>query len=193
MPSNQLIIISGPSGVGKSSVVRRLIERCELPLELSVSATTRPPRTGEIDGRDYDFLTTAEFLRRREQGDFLECAEVFGYGHWYGTLRETVASSLKQGKWLILEIDVEGALQVLQQFPRAITVFIHPGSPQELERRLRGRNTESEPAIQRRLEVARRELSFANQYRFVVVNGELDQAVNEICQLLKSCGEPTDV
>ncbi len=193
MPLNQLIIISGPSGVGKSSVVRRLVERCDLPLELNVSATTRQPRTGEIDGRDYHFLTMAEFLRRRNQGDFLECAEVFGCGNWYGTLRETVASSLKQGKWLILEIDVEGALQVLQLFPRAMTVFIHPGSPQELERRLRGRNTESEPAIQRRLEVARRELSFADQYRFVVINGELDQAVNEICQLLKSCGEPTDV
>lgn len=193
MASAHLVILSGPSGVGKSSVVRRLLERCDLPLELSVSATTRPPRTGEVEGRDYLFLSPAEFQRRKANGDFLESAEVFGRGDWYGTLRETVTTGLKQGKWLILEIDVEGALQVLASFPRAVTIFIHPGSPQELERRLRGRKTESEVDIQRRLEVARRELSFADQYRFVVRNDDLDQAVNEICQLLKRCGETSDV
>ncbi len=192
MPSNRLIIISGPSGVGKSTVVRRLIKRCELPLELSVSATTRAPRPGELEGRDYHFLASDEFLRHRAAGDFLESAEVFGR-NWYGTLRETVTTGLKQGKWLILEIDVDGALQVLKEYPQAITVFIHPGSPQELERRLRGRKTESEEAIQRRLEVAQRELPFAQRYRFVVVNDEIDRAAREICQLLKSCGEPTDV
>ncbi len=192
MPSNHLIIISGPSGVGKSTVVRRLIQRCDLPLELSVSATTRAPRPGELDGREYHFLTPGEFLRRRSADEFLESAEVFGRD-WYGTLRENVTTGLKQGKWLILEIDVDGALQVLKEYPRAITVFIHPGSPQELERRLRGRKTESEEAIQRRLEVAQRELPFAKSYRFVVVNDEIDRAASEICQLLKSCGEPTDV
>lgn len=192
MPTNQLVIISGPSGVGKSTVVRRLIERCELPLELSVSATTRAPRPGEVDGREYHFLNPEEFKRRQQAGDFLEVAEVFGR-NWYGTLRETVTSGLKRGKWVILEIDVDGALQVMKEYPQAVTVFIHPGSPQELERRLRGRKTESEEAIQRRLEVAQRELPFAQKYRFVVVNDEIDRAADQICQLLKSCGEPTDV
>ncbi len=189
---NRLIIISGPSGVGKSTVVRRLIQRCDLPLELSVSATTRAPRPGELDGREYHFLTTEEFLRRRADDEFLESAEVFGR-NWYGTLRETVTTGLKQGKRLILEIDVDGALQVLKEYPRAITVFIHPGSPKELERRLRGRKTESEEAIQRRLEVAQRELPIAQSYRFVVINDEIERAATEICQLLRSCGEPTDV
>ena len=192
MPSKHLIIISGPSGVGKSTVVRRLIQRCDLPLELSVSATTRAPRPGELDGREYHFLTTEEFLRRRADDEFLESAEVFGR-NWYGTLRETVTTGLKQGKRLILEIDVDGALQVLKEYPRAITVFIHPGSPQELERRLRGRKTESEEAIRRRLEVAQRELPIAQSYRFVVINDEIERAATEICQFLKSCGEPTDV
>lgn len=193
MKPAQLIIISGPSGVGKSSVVQRLVQRCELPLELSVSATTRSPRLGERHGRDYFFLSREDFQSHREQGDFLECAEVFGRGDWYGTLRQPVTSGLNEGKWIILEIDVEGAQQVLRHFPQAITIFLHPGSPQELERRLRGRKTESEDAIQRRLAVARHELSFADQYRFVVVNEQIDDAVNEICQILKNCGESSDV
>jgi guanylate kinase len=192
MNSNHLVIISGPSGAGKSTVVRRLIERCGLPLELSVSATTRAPRQGEVDGREYHFMTPEEFKRRRDAGDFLECADVFGR-NWYGTLRETVTTGLKRGKWIILEIDVDGALQVLKEYPRAITVFIHPGSPQELERRLRGRKTESEEAIQRRLEVAQREMTFIDRYRFVVVNDVIDRTVHEVCQLLKSCGESSDV
>jgi guanylate kinase len=193
MQPGQVIIISGPSGVGKSSVVQRLVQRCPLPLELSVSATTRGPRMGELHGRDYFFISREEFQRHREHDDFLECAEVYSRGDWYGTLREPVTSGLREGKWIILEIDVEGAQQVLQHFPKAITVFIHPGSPQELERRLRGRKTESEDAIQRRLDVARRELSFADNYRFVVINDQLDDAVNKLCEILKSCGEPADV
>ena len=185
----KLLIVSGPSGVGKSTVVRKLLKDCKLPLELSVSATTRAPRAGEQDGVDYHFLSDEEFNRRRGAGDFLECVEVFGRGYWYGTLKESVTSGLNQGKWLLLEIDVEGAMEVIQSYPHAITIFIHPGSLEELERRLRNRGTESEAAIQRRLEVAKRELSFSDRYRFVVVNDKLERAVQEICEHLTRCGE----
>jgi guanylate kinase len=187
----KLVIVSGPSGAGKSTVVRRLLEDCGLPLKLSVSATTRSPRPGEIDGRDYHFLTVEEFLRRRNNDEFLESKEVFGRGDYYGTLRSETASGLSQGKWVILEIDVEGALAVLQQHPEAITIFLHPGSMAELERRLRLRGTESESSIQRRLEVARREMAMMDRYRYEVVNDTVDRAVCEICEILQANrGEP---
>ncbi len=182
----RIVIISGPSGAGKSTVVRRLLEVCALPLTLSVSATTRAPRPGEIDGQDYHFLTAAEFQRRRENGDFLESKEVFARGDYYGTLRSETASGLSQGKWVILEIDVEGALSVLEQDPTAITIFLHPGSMMELERRLRSRGTDSEPSIQRRLEVARREMAVLDRYRYEVVNDTVDRAVQEICEILRA-------
>ena len=139
-------------------------------LRLSISATTRPPRPGEVDGVDYYFLTPEEFTRRRQGGEFLECCEVFGRGHWYGTLLSEVRPSPSDQKWVILDIDVDGAEKVLSQFPDVPTIFLRPSSDAELERRLRARGTESEEAIQRRLEVARRELARAEQYRFQVVN-----------------------
>ena len=182
------MIISGPSGAGKSTVVRQVLARCPLPLQLSVSATTRRPRPGETDGVDYHFLSREEFQRRRENGEFLECKEVFGRGDWYGTLRDTVSTGLNQGKWVVLEIDVEGALSVLEQCPDAITIFIHPGSREELERRLRDRGTDSDEAIRRRLEVADREMQFKDRYRFEVINDQVDRAVAEICDILTNCG-----
>jgi guanylate kinase len=182
--SGHLVIISGPSGAGKSTVVDRLLHDCPLPLALSVSATTRLPRPGEKDGIDYHFLTKEEFQRRRDAGDFLESCEVFGRGHWYGTLKYEVASGLAAGKWVILEIDVEGAMKVLDQAPESVTVFIHPGSMEELERRLRGRKTEAAGEIDRRLEIARREMTFAPRYTHVVVNQSVNQAVHEICEIL---------
>jgi guanylate kinase len=180
----KLIIISGPSGAGKSTVVRRLIETCPAPLVLSVSATTRPPRPGEQDGVDYHFLSPAEFARRRDRGEMLECFEVFGRGYWYGTPRREVSTSLAEGKWVVLEIDVDGAQAVLQEYPDALTLFVSPGSMEELERRLRGRGTESEETIRRRLEVARREMERSAAYRQLVVNDEVDRAVRQICDLL---------
>jgi guanylate kinase len=140
-PEGKLVIISGPSGAGKSTVVRRLLATCSLPLALSVSATTRKARPGERDGVEYYFLSQAEFARRRAAGEFLECKEVFGRGDWYGTLRSEVAAGLLDRKWVVLEIDVEGAMAVLEQRPDAITVFLHPGSLVELEKRLRARGT----------------------------------------------------
>jgi guanylate kinase len=188
----KLVVISGPSGVGKSTVVRQVLARFGPQLRLSVSATTRPPRDGERDGVEYFFLSDAEFARRREAGEFLECVEVFGRGHWYGTLWSEVRSSLSQGKWVILEIDVDGAREVLRQFPEAVTVFIRPESMDELERRLRQRGTETEDAIQRRLAVARHELQLADHYEHQVVNVTVSQAVDEICDILRTQGLTDD-
>ncbi|HEX3997227.1 MAG TPA: guanylate kinase [Pirellulales bacterium] len=185
--AGRLVVISGPSGVGKTTVVGQVYPRCSR-LVASVSATTRPPRPGEVDGRDYHFLPPEEFARRREAGEFLECCEVFGRGYWYGTLRSEVAPRLAAGKWVVLEIDVQGALAVLEQYPDALTIFIQPESPEELERRLRGRNTESEEAVRRRLEVARREIAIAGRYRYQVVNRSVEEAVGEICEILKAEG-----
>ncbi len=189
----QLVIISGPSGVGKTTVLRLLFENCPLPLVPSVSATTRPQRVGETAGSSYYYLTVEEFQRRRERGDFLECVEVFGRGHWYGTLREPVATSLKQGKWIVLEIDVVGAVKVLQYYPESISIFIHPGSLTELERRLRGRGTESETALSRRLEVARIELDASSNYQHIVTNLSVEQTATDICRLLQQVEKKLNV
>lgn len=184
----QLVIISGPSGVGKSTIVRELVRRFPGRLRLSISATTRPPRPGEVDGREYYFLTNGEFTRRREAGEFLETVEVFGRGHWYGTLLSEVEPSLAEGQWVILEVDIAGAELALQRFPHAITIFITPDSDAELERRLRLRGTESETAIQRRLEVARGEMVHAQRYAHRIINYKVDEAVAEISEILKQRG-----
>ncbi len=134
----RLVVVSGPSGVGKTTVVRRLYELCGLPLVAGVSATTRPPRPGEVDGVDYYFLEADDFQRRRENGDFIECFDVFGRGYWYGTLKSEVDRALDEGNWMVLEIDVQGAAQVMQLYASAITIFVLPGSEEELERRLPG-------------------------------------------------------
>jgi guanylate kinase len=178
-----LIVISGPSGAGKTTVLREVFE--QLPwLEQSVSATTRSPRPGESNGHDYYFLTPEEFARRREAGEFLECFEVFGRGHWYGTLESEVSPRLLAGKSVVLEIDVDGTIAILKKYPDAITIFVRPESIEELERRLRSRGTESAAAIERRLEVARHELKSIGLYRHVVVNNDVTQAAEDICKIL---------
>ena len=185
--TGQLIVLSGPSGAGKSTVVRRLLSECDLPLKLSISATTRAPRPGEQQGQQYFFMSDEEFERCREAGEFLECKEVFGLGSWYGTLREQVTTGLEAGDWVILEIDVQGGLAVMEDKSlKPITLFLHPGGMEELEKRLRGRGTESEAAIDARLETALSEMQSMHRYQFEVINGSVDQAVAEICQILKN-------
>ena len=192
----KLVIISGPSGVGKSTVVKRLLEECELPLRLSVSATTRSPRQGEVEGKHYHFLTLKEFERRKDTGEFLECFEPYGNGVWYGTLRETVASGINAGDWVILEIEVNGAMEVMKAFPQAITIFITPKSAEQLKRQLENRGTEDAEATRRRLQRAEYELSLSDRYHHRVVNTTVEQAVREICDILNTHatqpqGEPT--
>jgi guanylate kinase len=181
----RVIVISGPSGAGKTTLLKLLLARCER-LVPSVSATTRSPRPGEVNGRDYHFLSRGDFERCRQAGEFLECAEVFGGGDWYGTLKDEVAPRLMAGKWVVLEIDVEGTRSIVAQYPDAVTIFVRPENLNELERRLRSRGTETETAIERRLEVARRELSFADMYRYQVTNQTVDKAVDEILNILNT-------
>jgi guanylate kinase len=181
--TGRLIVISGPSGAGKTTLLKRVFAECPVPLVPSVSATTRKPRPGEQDGVDYHFLSHEEFARRREAGCFLEACQVYA-GDWYGTLKDEVTPSLAAGKWVVLEIDVQGTLAVLEHYPDALTIFVLPVSLAELERRLRERKTESEAALQRRLEVARRELESAHLYRYQVLNDDLERAVSAMCEIL---------
>jgi guanylate kinase len=185
----KLVVVSGPSGVGKTSILRRLL--ADLPnLIPSVSATTRPPRVGERDGVDYHFLAAEEFERRRAAGEFLECCQVYGRQHWYGTLVAEVAPRIEAGEWVVLEIDVEGTLSILKRYPDAVTIFVEPSHPDQLEQRLQGRGTESPEAMARRLEVARRELLEAHRYGHRVVNDDIDAAVNSIERILADAGLP---
>lgn len=183
----KLVVISGPSGVGKTSILRRLLT--DLPdLKPSVSATTRPPRVGEKDGVDYHFMPLEDFERRRAAGEFLECCRVYGRQHWYGTLVVEVAPRLAAGDWVVLEIDVEGTLSILERYPAAITIFVEPSHPDQLEQRLTGRGTESPEAMARRLEVARRELLEAYRYKHRVINDDIESAVTAIKTILAEAG-----
>ena len=184
--TGKVVIISGPSGAGKSTLVRRLLETCPLPLALSVSATTRNPRPDEQDGIAYHFLSEAEFESKRLAGEFLEYKEVFGQGHWYGTLEDNITRGLEKGDWVILEIDVAGAMSVIDRIPDAITIFITPGSMEELEKRLRNRQTDSEEAILRRLDVAIQEMSKSHRYQHQVENNDLELATEQVSQILQA-------
>jgi guanylate kinase len=171
-----VLIVSGPSGSGKSTLVEKILE---LPgTMLSVSCTTRPPRKTETDGRWYNFVTESEFQRMVARGDFLEYAQVFGK-NWYGTPRKSLEEALAQKKDLVLEIDVQGALQVKQKLPGAVAVFVLPPSRAELEHRIRARGQDSEDEIARRLERARQEMLNYSSYDFAVINDDLERAGRE--------------
>ncbi len=186
MKKGKVVIFSGPSGVGKGTLLKRVLEDCPLPLEVSVSATTRPPRAGEKGGEDYHFLSEKEFEQRRRDGAFLESFKVFGKGQWYGTLAAPVCRSIEAGRWVVLEIDLKGAREVLKVYPRAITIFVLPKNLEVLQERLRGRGTESEETLRQRLNQAKEEIEKSDFYRYHVVNDDLDKAVREICEILKN-------
>jgi guanylate kinase len=173
----RLTVISGPSGVGKGTLVALLLDR-HPRIWLSVSATTRAPRAGEVDGRDYVFLSRDRFEREVAAGGFLEWAEFSG--NFYGTPRAPVEEHLRRGAPVLLEIELEGARQVRRSFPSAFQVLIKPPSFEELERRIRGRATDSEAAIARRLARARVELQSEDEFDAVIVNGDLMGALQEL-------------
>ncbi len=174
----RLFVISGPSGAGKGTIVKRIMEdRGPVRTALSVSATTRAPREGEIDGKSYFFLSEEEFLRRVEDGGFLEYAEV--YGNYYGTPRPYVEDRLSNGFDVILEIDIQGAMNVKKSFPGGVFIFLIPPSMDVLRGRLRARGTDSDEAVELRLSEVRKELAHVSDYDYCVVNNDLDEAVAE--------------
>jgi guanylate kinase len=178
----RVFVITGPSGVGKGTLIRGLMER--LPqLELSVSATTRAPRPGERDGVDYHFLTREEFDRKVAAGEFVEHADYAGRS--YGTLRSEVAQRMLQGHPVVLEIEVQGARQVRESVPDAVQVFIAPPSLDALRTRLIGRGTDDPDEVERRLRVAEQELRAQPEFTHVVVNDRLDDALAQLTEILR--------
>ena len=181
----RLFVIAAPSGAGKTSLVKALMER-EPSLEFSISCTTRRQRPNEIHGEDYYFVDTREFTRMAEAGEFLEFAQVFD--NHYGTPRKPVDQALAAGRNLLLEIDWQGARQVRRAMPEAISIFILPPSRSELERRLRGRGTDSEDVIQRRLRDAVGDMQHWREFEYVVVNDAFERAVDDLQAIVHGRG-----
>jgi guanylate kinase len=182
----RLFVIAAPSGAGKTSLVRALMEQVPT-LRFSVSYTTRPKRPAELDGRDYFFVSREEFERMVAAGEFLEYARVFE--NYYGTSRQQVEESLASGHDLILEIDWQGAAQIRRAMPESVSVFILPPSRAELERRLRGRGTDSEEVIARRLGEAANDMKHWEEFDYVVVNDDFDRAVSELQGTVMEAGK----
>jgi guanylate kinase len=173
----KLIVLTGPSGVGKGTLLRSLLDRHQ-ELYLSISATTRSPRGAEVDGKDYYFVSRHEFEQKIQAGELLEWAEYAG--NYYGTPRSAVKERIDRGQWVILEIELEGARQVLKSFPDALSIFILPPSVDELERRIRGRGQDLEDAIARRLQRAKTEIAAAGEFQIQIVNDDLETALLKI-------------
>ena len=173
-----LFVFSGPSGVGKGTLNAKLFAEFGDQIAFSVSATTRAPREGEIDGKHYFFISRQDFENRIANNDFLEYAQFAG--NCYGTPKSYVMSLLEQGKNVLLEIEVQGAMQVMERMPECVSIFVLPPSFEELEHRLRGRGTESEEKVCARLETARRELDCARRYQYQIVNEDIDAAYQQL-------------
>lgn len=178
-----LYIVAAPSGAGKTTLVRLLLEHDE-QVKLSVSYTTRAPRPGERDGCDYHFVAVPDFLAMRERGDFLEWAEV--HGNYYGSSRVWLEQEMAAGQDVLLEIDWQGAQQVRRVFPSAVGIFILPPSLAELERRLRGRGSDNAEVIARRLAAARDEMRHVGEFEYVIINNELPEALGDLLAAVRA-------
>jgi guanylate kinase len=181
--AGSLFVVSAPSGAGKTTLVKLLMER-DPQVRHSVSCTTRAPRTGEQDGREYNFIDIATFSAMRDRGDFLEWAEV--HGNFYGTSRVWLAEQMQSGSDMLLEIDWQGAQQVRRLFPGAVTIFILPPSVAELERRLRGRGQDAEDVIQRRVAAALGEMRHVGEFDFAIINNDLQVALDDLAAAVRS-------
>lgn len=177
----KLLVISGSSGVGKGTIIKSLLEKCP-DLNLSISCTTRNKREGEVHGVNYFYLTQEEFDNAVAQDEFLEWAKFSG--NCYGTKKSYIEECLANQKNVLLEIDTQGALQIKEKMPEALLIFIAPPSFEELEARLRGRHTETEEAIQKRLECVKSELENSKQYDYVIVNDKVENAVEKILKII---------
>ncbi len=181
--AGSLFIISAPSGAGKTSLVRALLQS-GLSLSLSISHTTRPPRSQEVNGRDYHFVSRDIFQTMLDNGEFLESAEV--YGNLYGTSQKWINEAVAVGQDIVLEIDCQGAHQVQQIFPRAVAIFVLPPSVEALETRLRMRGQDNAEVIQKRLSAAREEVTHIREFDYVIVNNDLDEALGDLLCIIKS-------
>ncbi|NLC42241.1 MAG: guanylate kinase [Erysipelothrix sp.] len=191
MQKGLLIVFSGPSGVGKGTIRKLFFDRPELNLAFSISMTTRQPRAGEVDGVDYFFVTEEEFKRAIDNDEFLEYAEFVG--SYYGTPKEHVEKLRNEGKNVILEIEVQGALEVREKMPDALTIFIVPPNFEELERRIRGRRSEPEEIILQRLAKAERELKTMGNYKYVICNDDPQLAADLIALVIKRHAETAKI
>ncbi|MGI6711587.1 MAG: guanylate kinase [Bacillota bacterium] len=190
--NGMLVVLSGPSGVGKGTVCSFLRQQCP-DLFFSISATTREARLGEVDGKNYYFLPREEFLRRKDNDEFLEWAEV--YGNYYGTPRLEVEKNLSQGKDVILEIDIQGAMKVKEKFPDGVFIFLLPPSRSELKKRILGRGADTKTNIEKRLSCVDKELAAVKNYDYAVLNAQVEEAVAQIlciiraekCRIFRNC------
>jgi guanylate kinase len=178
---NNLIIFTGPSGVGKGTIVKQVFQDLK-NIEFSISCTTRAIRPGEVDGVNYFFKTRAQFEKMIQADALLEWAEFVG--NYYGTPKDFVFNTLEAGNDVFLEIEVQGALQVMEKFPEAVSIFLVPPSLEELESRLRTRATETEDILQKRLAKAREEMKFLDRFKYIVTNDDLDKAVESVKALI---------
>lgn len=186
MVEGRLFILSGPAGTGKGTLRERLFVAVS-SLSYSVSCTTRLPRPGEVDGRDYFFIPESRFLKMVDEGGFLEWAHV--HKHLYGTPTKQVLDSLKKGRSVVIEVDVQGARQIWEKLPQAVSIFIRPPSIQDLERRLRSRGTEDEQSIAVRLKNAEHEMLSMADYDYVIVNDDVEKASSELIKLVRQLTE----
>ena len=182
--SGKLIILSAPSGAGKSTIISNLLKENEFNLEFSISACSRKPRKGEVNGREYYFLSAEEFKKKVDNDEFIEWEEVYE-NHYYGTLKSEIDRIFAKGNNVIFDIDIVGGLNIKKQFPKkAISIFIMPPSVEELEKRLKTRGTDSDENIKKRVDKAKYELSFANKFDKKVVNENIEKAVEDTKKII---------